>query len=87
MTAVLKLLHSNPVFQPLSETEQEEFASLARMREYQKGEFLCHNGDSWPYLFLIAHGQIEAIKESAEGRSLLVATFHSERNFLGTGIF
>jgi CRP-like cAMP-binding protein len=87
MTAVLKLLRLNPVFQPLSETEQEEFASLARMREYQKGEFLCHNGDAWPYLFLVTHGQIEAIKESVEGRSLLVATFHSNEIFWGLAFF
>jgi CRP-like cAMP-binding protein len=87
MNAILKLLHSNPVFQSLAETERDEFARLARTREVQKGEFLCHNGDTWPYLFIIAHGQIEAIKESAEGRSLLIAAFHSNDIFWGLTFF
>jgi len=87
MRALLKLIHSNPVFQSLTGREQEEFAHLATMREYQKGEFLCHHGDAWPYLFLIAHGQIDAIKESAEGRSLLVTTLHSNEIFWGLAFF
>jgi CRP-like cAMP-binding protein len=87
MSAVLKLLHSNPVFQPLSQAEQEEFSGLSRMREYQKGEFVCHHGDAWPYLFLVAHGQIDAIKESAEGRSLLVTTLHQNEIFWGLTFF
>lgn len=87
MSAILKLLRSNPVFQPLSEAAQEEFAGMSRMREYQKGEFVCHHGDAWPYLFLIAHGQIDAIKESAEGRSLLVITLHQNEIFWGLTFF
>jgi CRP/FNR family transcriptional regulator len=87
MTALHKLLHSNPIFQSLSESQQDEFARLARAREILKGEFLCHYGDDWPYLFLIGHGQIEAIKESVEGRSLLVATFHSNEIFWGLAFF
>ena len=87
MTAVLKLLRANPVFQPLSEAGQETFASLARSQEYMKGEYLCHYGDDWPYLFLIAHGQIDAIKESVEGRSLLVASFHAHDIFWGMAFF
>ena len=57
------------------------------MREYQKGEFVCHHGDAWPYLFLLAHGQIDAIKESAEGRSLLVITLYQNEIFWGLTFF
>ena len=87
MSAVLKLLHSNPVFQPLSEAERDEFASLARGREVHKGEYLCHYGDDWPYLFMVAHGEIEASKESAEGRSLLVTTLKANEIFWGLSFF
>mgnify|MGYP001029589366 FL=1 len=87
MTAIQKLIHANPVFNSLSAIEQEEFARLARAREVQKGEYICHYGDSWPFLFLIGSGQIEAIKESVEGRSLLVATFNSNDIFWGLAFF
>jgi len=87
MTTIQKLMHANPVFNSISEIEQDEFARLARVRELQKGEHLCHHGDSWPYLFLIGHGQMEAIKESAEGRSLLVATLHANEIFWGLAFF
>ena len=87
MDTTLKLMQLNSVFHSLSAAEREEFAHLARLREIHKGEYLCHNGDSWPYLFLIAHGQIEAIKESAEGRSLLVATFQANEIFWGLAFF
>lgn len=87
MSALLRLIHSNPVFKSLSEKEQEEFAHLSRVREYQKGAFLCHHGDTWAYLFLIAHGQVDATKESAEGRSLLVTTLHPNDIFWGLAFF
>lgn len=87
MTTILKLMYSNPVFNSMPESDLDEFARLARAREVQKGEYLCHHGDTWPYLFLIGTGQIEAIKESAEGRSLLVATFHSNEIFWGLAFF
>ena len=87
MDTTLKLMQLNSVFHSLSAAEREEFAHLARLREIHKSEYLCHNGDSWPYLFLIAHGQIEAIKESAEGRSLLVASFQANEIFWGLAFF
>lgn len=87
MNTILKALQVNPVFQKLSEAEREELASLARVREIHKADFLCHHGDSWPYLFLITQGQIEAIKESLEGRSLLVASFQAHEIFWGLAFF
>lgn len=84
---LLELLHSLSVFQSLSDGEMEELARLARSRDYQKDEYLCMQGDSWPYLFVISHGQIEALKESLEGRSLLVTTFSPSDIFWGVAFF
>jgi CRP/FNR family transcriptional regulator len=64
-----------------------EFAQLAVARKYQKGEYLCMHGDLWPYLFIIAHGTIDAQKESIEGRSLLIATFGEGEVFWGPTFF
>jgi len=40
-------------------------------------------GDVWPYFLLIAEGQVDAVKESGEGRSLLVTTFTPGEVFWG----
>jgi CRP-like cAMP-binding protein len=41
----------------------------------------------WPNLFFIQHGQVTAIKESAEGRSLTLATIEQEEVFWGLAFF
>lgn len=87
VNAVFKLLQSNTIFQSLAKTELEEFAHLAIMRDYQKGKFICLQGESWPYLFIVAHGRIEALKESAEGRSLRITTIHPHDIFWGLTFF
>ncbi len=87
MKALLKIIQSNPFFRSLNASEQEEFSRLARVCEVQQGEYLCHNGDNWPYLFLIARGQIDGLKESAGGRSLLVKTFQANDIFWGLAFF
>jgi CRP-like cAMP-binding protein len=53
----------------------------------KKGEYLCLQGDDWPYLFVIADGLIRAHKESDEGRNLLVATFFPGDIFWGLAFF
>ncbi len=50
----------------------EQVARLGRVRTYQAGEFVTHLTDAWPYMVFIELGALEAVKESPEGRSLLV---------------
>ena len=83
----MALLASSPVFVSLNEVDRVEFADHARTRNYHKGEFLCMHGDSWPYLFMIARGLIDAQKASTEGRSLLIATFGEGEIFWGLSLF
>ena len=44
-------------------------------------------GDVWPYLFLVTAGSIQAIKESSEGRSLIVLTLNPGELFWGMAFF
>lgn len=60
---------------------------MAKARRYQPGEFLTQYGDHWPYLFLVAGGEISAVKESGEGRSLVVAIFAPGDLFWGLAFF
>ena len=80
-------LKKNPVFASFSVPDLEEVARLSIARSYSKGEKLTLYGDVWPYLFLIENGEIEAMKESGEGRVLRVTSFGAGELFWGLAFF
>ena len=65
------LLEQNSLFAQMRAEQREELARRAIRREFQKGEFISHYGDAWPYLLLIEDGAIDLLRESEEGRSLV----------------
>jgi CRP-like cAMP-binding protein len=88
MTAELKrLLAHCPVFSSLSHDDRERLVREAACHHFQKGEWVAHYGDVWPYLFIIEQGAITAFKESREGRTLLVARFEPGEIFWGLAFF
>ena len=70
--SIVRLLSQDQVFAKLSDPERMELAQLARQCHYQRGEFIVHNGDIWPYLLAVESGVIGAVKTSLEGRALTV---------------
>lgn len=82
-----KRLAANAVFATLSPEERCALLNLSRTRHLQKGEFLTLAGDLWPYLFWVVEGVISAIKESAEGRSLVAISFGAGEVFWGVAFF
>jgi CRP-like cAMP-binding protein len=87
MEALPELLRRQPVFASLEAAELDLLAKMAISRELQKGQTLCLQGDVWPYLFLVAEGEMEAVKSSIEGRNLLVTTFRRGELFWGSAFF
>jgi CRP-like cAMP-binding protein len=81
------LLPKNPVFAAFSAPDLEEAVRLASNRSYLKGEKIILYGDVWPYLFLVKSGEIEAMKESGEGRVLRVVSFGVGELFWGLAFF
>lgn len=79
-------LAGNQVFSHLSDPELQKMFAAAQTRHVRAGDWIVHNGDVWPYLFLIESGQVTAIKE-AEGRSLTLATFGKGEIFWGLAFF
>jgi len=59
----------------------------AEVCRYQAGEWIVHNGDIWPFFFFIKGGEVTAVKESFEGRSLVLATLHGGEVFWGLAFF
>lgn len=80
-------LSGNPVFSHLTENELQKMLASAQPRRFHSGEWIVHHGDVWSNLFFIQKGQVTAIKESPEGRSLTLATFGKGEIFWGLAFF
>ena len=80
-------LRNNPIFSPVDDQTFQEIMVIARPRHLRSGDWVVHHGDVWPNLFFIQKGQVTAIKESAEGRSLTLATFDEGEVFWGLAFF
>ena len=80
-------LSKNQLFEKFSQTELECLIDSSVVKKYPKDEWITHYGSDWPYLFLVEHGQVTALKESPEGRSLVVITLVEREVFWGVGFF
>jgi CRP-like cAMP-binding protein len=87
MSTLQQLLAGNPVFSSLGEADRAALAASSLSRSYPKGDFIVQTGDVWPYIFLVAEGSVEAVKESGEGRRLIVASFAPGELFWGPAFF
>lgn len=84
---LVELLAENAVFHHLNESNLERVCDLAIARHYQKGETIAYYGDVWPYLFLVQAGGISGVKESEQGRTLVVITLGPGEVFWGLAFF
>ncbi|MDD2695770.1 MAG: Crp/Fnr family transcriptional regulator [Anaerolineales bacterium] len=82
-----ELLAQHPVFAGLSPSDLQLLASLARTRDYAREAWITYYGDIWPYLFLVESGEVIALKESSEGRSLIMITLQPGEIFWGLAFF
>lgn len=80
-------LNENKIFAHLEGDVLQKLGSAARKKRYQNGEWIVHHGDIWPNMFIILMGQVMAIKESPEGRSLTLAAFSRGDVFWGLAFF
>ena len=87
MSDLHKQLAKNPVFSSLVPADLHKIAELATRRNYKKGDWITYNGDAWGYLFWVEKGEIVALKESNEGRSLIATTIHERELFWGLAFF
>ena len=80
-------LAQDPVFSSLTPADLQKTAELATLRSYQKGDWITYNGDAWAHLFWVEEGEIIALKESHEGRSLIATTITAHEIFWGLAFF
>lgn len=87
LSELQRLLKETNPFAYFDETRRTEIASLARHRRFDKGEFVTLHGELWPYLILVKEGTLHAVKESEEGRNLVVLTLTQGDVFWGLSFF
>ena len=87
MNELASLLKKNPIFTSLAGNDLELMARQSVSRKYEKGEKVILYGDVWPYLFLVGQGSVDAVKESGEGRTLMVSAFSAGNIFWGLAFF
>ncbi len=87
MKSLKAMLRAHPVFASLGADDLDLVARQAVLRDLEKGETLALQGEIWPDLFLVAGGELAAVKISSEGRSLLVTSFRKGELFWGPAFF
>jgi CRP/FNR family transcriptional regulator len=83
----LRYLLQNSIFSGLNQPDLNLLITCMQSRCYREGEWIVHHGDVWSHLFLIRSGEVTAVKESFEGRSLVLATFKGGEIFWGLAFF
>ena len=82
-----EILTQCKLFSLLTEEDQNLLGEMAISRSYNEGQWILNYGDVWPYLFMVVEGSITAVKESLEGRSLIIETFHPCEILWGVAFF
>ena len=87
MNSPSDIITDNPLFAQLPQSTMENLKNNAIQRTYQAREMIVYQGDVWPNLFLVAEGEIHAVKESLEGRALIATTLEPGDIFWGLAFF
>ncbi len=87
METVQEILQQFDIFNTLKESELGLLSRQAVNKKMEKGEALVLQGDNWPYFFLVLDGELVALKESIEGRNLVITTFRKGDVFWGSSFF
>lgn len=78
---------SNTLFAGLAPREIQSLEEHAEVSHFSADEWIVHHGDVWPYFFIVTIGQVTAVKESFEGRSLILTTLRGGEVFWGLAFF
>ena len=87
MPDLAEVLSKTSPFSEFTSSDLKKVATLARRIRYRKGDIVTLYGESWPYLFLVEEGLFQAVKESNEGRSLILLSLHQGEVFWGLTFF
>ena len=75
------------IFSRLSEDELAELASLAVERSFTAGEFIFWEEDAPDWFYIVAEGQVKALKHSSSGKEFIIAFFGPGEMFGEVAVF
>ena len=87
MERVIENLAQSSVLAKLSEHEHSTLSKCAIQRHFEKGDYVAHYGEVWPYLAVISSGMINVVKFSPDGRSLGALSLQSKDEFWSPSLF
>ena len=68
---VRSAIRSVPMFRGLSADDQRRLVSMAAVRDYQRGDFLWHEGDPAESLTILLKGQVKIVRHAEAGDVIL----------------
>ena len=87
MSTLKEILEAHSLFSPLPIKVLESIVQRGQQRSLSDGEILLNQGVEWPYLFIVLNGEVNAVKESPEGRYLIAGNIKAGEIFWGLAFF
>jgi nucleotide-binding universal stress UspA family protein len=78
---VSELLVRAPLFAALSQEDREHIGETARIRTYQRGEWIVREGDLATGCFIIASGRVEVLRGERSGHPTVLSTLDAGELF------
>ncbi len=82
-----QMLHESAVLSGLDEAELAELANLVVERRFNSGEFIFWDGDTPGWFYIVAEGQVKALKHSTQGKEFIIAFFGPGEMFGEVAVF
>lgn len=82
-----QVIKNSFIFSRLRDEELAELAKLATERCFKAGEFIFWEGDNPDWFFIVAEGQVKALKHSSSGKEFIIAFFGPGEIFGEVAVF
>jgi CRP-like cAMP-binding protein len=87
MERIAEKLSQTRVFKKLPEAECMALLRLTRPQQLAPGDFLCHQGDVWPYVVFLTQGELRWTLLSLSGREHVLYSVQSNHAFWAHSLF
>jgi CRP-like cAMP-binding protein len=83
----INVIRQSFIFSRLNHEEVVGLAALASERSLSPGEFVFWEGDAPDWFYIVAEGQVKALKHSSSGREFIIAFFGPGEMFGEVAVF
>lgn len=87
MQNLAQMLSKDEIFKSLPSKEIESLVNQSINRKLMRGEYLCHQGEEWPYSVYVSRGQLRWAILSVSGREQVLFKVAHGHSFWGHSLF